>query len=190
MSEQNDSVTTTEQTTETGTETAPDMEALKNEVAKWRTMSRKHEANAKAAAKQLEDLQAANLSDAEKAVAEARAEGERAAVTKLSARLASAELAAEAAKAGAQLPDTEFINMSRFVTSDGDVESDAIKAFVKSLPKAGDKPRFDQDALSGGGDGSGSKVRQLTREDLKRMNYEQIEEARKKGQLNDLLGIS
>ncbi|MEV0823845.1 hypothetical protein [Nonomuraea rubra] len=190
MSEQNDNATATEHETETGTETAPDIDALKNEVAKWRTMSRKHEANAKATSKQLEELQAANLSDAEKAIAEARAEGERTAVTKLSTRLASAELTAEAAKAGAQLPDVEFINFGKFVGTDGDVDADAVKAFVKSLPKVGGKPKFDPDALGGSGDGSGSKVRQLTRDDLKRMNFEQIEEARKKGQLNDLLGIS
>ncbi|WP_433434490.1 hypothetical protein [Nonomuraea sp. CA-141351] len=190
MSEQNGDVTTTEQQTETGTESAPDIEALKNEVAKWRTMSRKHEANAKASAKQLEELQAANLSDSEKAIAEARAEGERSAVTKLSARLVSAELTAESAKAGVTLPDVEFINFTKFVGSDGEPDSDAIKAFVKSLPKANAAPKFDPDALGGSGDGSGSKVKQLTREDLKRMNYAQIEEARRKGQLNDLLGIS
>lgn len=78
---------------------------------------------------------------------------------------------------------------------DGQVDVDAInEALADLLSKkphlaAAKAARFQGGADGGARKGSGG-VAQLTEQDLKRMTPQQIEDARLKGQLNDLLGAS
>lgn len=118
------------------------------DVEKWRTLARKHERDSKARAKELDELKASQLSDSERAIEAARSEGRSAAMNEVGARLAGAELRAQAATAGAQLPDLDYLNVNRFVNASGDIDADAITAFVESLPKAATPtavPEFAQD---------------------------------------------
>jgi hypothetical protein len=70
------------------------------EVAKWKDLARKHEERAKAnvkAAQELEQLKAQSLSENEKAIEAAKAEGRTEAETRLRERIIAAEVKAKAA---------------------------------------------------------------------------------------------
>lgn len=80
-----------------------------------------------------------------------------------------------------------FLDLSQFtVTEDGSVDPDELDEFLELVPTAQGGKKFTP--LNHGrprkpaGD-------QLTREQLKDMSEDEIEEARRKGRLNDLLGI-
>ncbi|GAA3136601.1 hypothetical protein GCM10010466_29270 [Planomonospora alba] len=168
---------------------ATDSTDWKAEAEKWKALARKHEKGFKTLSSELDAIKASQMSEAEKAVAEAEARGRAAALAETGPKLAKAALAAEAAKAGVTLPDDRFINFAPLVSESGEPDTDAIASFVKSLPKP-NTSEFTQDVFKGSSGGSGSKVRQLTREDLSRMTNEEINAAREKGQLNALLGIA
>ncbi|WP_440066454.1 hypothetical protein [Streptosporangium sp. OZ121] len=154
----------------------------------WKALARKHENGFKTVSKDLETLRASQMTEAEKAIAEAKLAGRSEALAEVGPRLAKSALATAAAKAGVSLPDERFINYSPLMAN-GEPDADAITAFVKSLPKS-NAPEFTQDVFNGGGaSGAGSKVKQLTRADLANMTHEQINAARDSGQLNTLLGI-
>lgn len=127
----------------TGTEGGdkPDLEA---EVAKWKSLARKHEGNAKAnadAAKELAALKTANQSDSEKAISEAEQRGRSAATADLSQRLAAAEV--RAALTGV-VPDpaaiVEDLNLAKYVTDTGDVDQEAVTALRKKYESFATKP--------------------------------------------------
>lgn len=122
----------------------PDPLALVADVDKWKALARQHEKAAKARAKELDDVRTANLSDAEKAIEQARTEGRSTALAEVGSRLAGAELRAQAATAGVDLPDLEFLALGRFLTEAGDVDTDAVTAFVGSLTKAEPAPAAPQ----------------------------------------------
>ncbi|MFD8527797.1 hypothetical protein ACFV0L_10355 [Streptosporangium canum] len=166
-----------------------DAEELQKEVEKWRSLARKHETNWKAASKELGEYRTANLSDAEKAIEDAKAEGRRAALTETGSRVAKAELKAYAATSGVALPAsvTDFLDTTRFVAEDGSPDMEAIAAFVdpfKSTPKKA--PKFTQN-IGAGPQGGGTGPTQLTREDLARMTPPEVNEARREGRLNQLM---
>jgi hypothetical protein len=114
----------------------------------WKAMSRQWEDRAKAnaqAAKDLEKLQQAAMTDQEKAVAAAKAEGRTAAEAE--ARTTAVELAVyrSAAKAGAD-PDA-LLDSNTFLKSLGDIDpkdtaavTKAIETAVKSNPKLAAAP--------------------------------------------------
>jgi hypothetical protein len=175
-------------TESTGNETppeTPDVASLQAEVDKWKALSRKNEDRFKATSAELEQVRQASLTDAEKALEAAKAEGRNSALAEVGIRIADAELRAKAASAGVELPSAEFLNMSRFVGSDGSVDSEAVAAFVSSLPQPAAGPAFRQDI--GLGRQGGQAPGQLTRDDLSRMTPSEIQAARKSGKLDALL---
>ena len=107
----------------------PDWQA---EAEKWKALARKHEDRAKengAAARELEKLREASLSEAEKAVAEAEKRGRTAALTEVATKLAAAEV--KAALAGVVTDPAaivEDLNLAKFITADGDVDAKAVTA--------------------------------------------------------------
>ncbi len=161
----------------------------KSEAEKWKALARKHENANASSLKELEQLRSAQMSDSDKAIAEAERRGREAATAELSKQLAEARLRAAAA---GKVPDVdalvELVDLGKFVTDDG-VDSSAIDAaverFTKVLPPAPGQ-KFGNADLGP----QGNRPRQLTRDDLRSMNPNQIEEARLKGQLDSLLGIS
>lgn len=157
----------------------------KAEYMKWKALSRKNEEAYKKASAELEKLRQASMSEAERAIEQARQEARNATLQEFGARLAEAEIRAAAASAGKKIPDgfSEFINLSKFVGDNGFPDADAISAFVNSLPSSAPANPFAQNVGIGP---QGGAPRQLTREDLRRMTPEQIVEARKKGQLEAL----
>lgn len=143
MSETNDATTTETTTESTGTaDTAfAEIKALADELGitpgqlKGRLeASRKWEERAKAnksAADELDKLKAASLSETEKAVAAARDEGRKEALTAASQKLARAELKAAAA---GRMPEAIIaaLDVTQFLDDDGEPDTDAIAKFVEA----------------------------------------------------------
>lgn len=118
---------------------------------KWQALSRKNEDNFKAASKERDELKSSQMTDAEKALEEARTEGRNSALSEVGMDLVNAEMAIQAATAGVALPDTQYLNMKGFLGENGRPNKEAVKTFVESLPKA--KEEFPN--LQGAGKQSG-----------------------------------
>lgn len=166
----------------------------KSEADKWKHLSRTNEGKLRAALRELDELRQAQMTDQERALEAARTEGRKAALAEFGQELTFAQITAEAAKAGVNLPEgvTGFIDTSRLLGEDGRPNSDAISQFVTSfsayqVPKAPDYPSANQLGL---GPQGGSGPTQYTREDLRRMSPAQITEAHEKGHLDALLNGS
>lgn len=154
--ETTETVAVVETTTETET---PDLQA---ELDKWKAQARKHEDRAKAnaaAAKELEQVKQASMSDLEKAVAIARTEARTEALRESGARLVDAEVKAAAAGRGIDIAALlEGLDRTRFLTDDGEPDTDAIAAWVDRIvpprdpntidfPDLGQGARADQTGL-------------------------------------------
>lgn len=105
------------------------------EAEKWKQLARKHEERAKAnaqAAAELDQLKQSMLSDTEKAIEAAKAESRQATVAEYTGRLVDAKL--EAYLNGKALTGNALLtfNKSAFIQADGDVDDDAIRAWVDS----------------------------------------------------------
>lgn len=131
-----ESSTATDTTTEApeATETV-DWQA---EAEKWKTQSRKQEERAKAnaaAAKELEQLRASQMSEAEKIAVEAEQRGRSAALAELGQRLVRAEFAA---RSGGRISDDTLddLNLAKFLTEDGEPDTAAIDKAVARLAPA------------------------------------------------------
>lgn len=94
-------------------------------------------------ARELEEIRTANLSDTEKAIAEATKKGETAALMRVGQRLVDAEV--KAAAAGRL--DTEQVaalldglDRTRFLSEDGEVDADAVATWVGRFTPATRRP--------------------------------------------------
>lgn len=101
----------------------------------WKAQARENEKRAKSnasAAQELEKLKASMMSETEKAVAEAEARGRASAVSEVGQRVAAAEI--KAALTGI-VPDpgdiVEDLNLARYVTDSGEVDTKAVAALKK-----------------------------------------------------------
>lgn len=131
----------------------------------WKAEARKWEKRAKENTSELEKLRQAQMTDQEKAVAEAEARGRTAAASEYGRQLAAARFEAAAAQAGVQLGDAAgLIDVARFVGDDGQVDTEAIQTAVTQLaaiaPKAG-PGRSGADLTGGHGDTPPSLDKQI-----------------------------
>lgn len=187
--EPSDTAPVTEPTaTEPPTDPKPSAPQAETTDVDWKAAARKHEKEAKATKAELDKLRKAAMSDQEKAVAEAEERGRKEATTEAATLLASARI--EAALTGV-VPDpadvVEELNLARYITEDGKVDSEAVAKLREkyvALAAPSGKP-----AIPGvpAGARTDAGVRQLTREEIKSMTPEQISEARSKGQFADLM---
>jgi hypothetical protein len=198
-----DSAVKQEQTTDTATESKDVAEGEKSlgDAGKKALDAMKAERNeAKAEAKRIADEFAALKAQVEGKQAEFEAEKkarelEAAALSKANERILKAEVRAAAAAKLADPQDAlRFLDLSTFeVGTDGEVDGDAVASAINDLIQtkpylAAQGKRFEGSA-DGGARNDAAQTAQLTDSDLERMSPEQIEEARKAGRLNDLLGI-
>ena len=152
----------------------------------------------RAAEKRARELEAkANAKDlepAEQALEEARREAREQAVTAANQRLLKAEVKAAAKGRLSDPADAfRFIDLEQFeVSDDGDIDASEIEQALDALLEekpylaAGGQKRFTQGADQGSKKPAGPA--QLTRDDLSNMTPEQINQARREGRLNTLLG--
>lgn len=162
----------------------------KAEADKWKALARKHENANSQALKELDSIRTAQMSDSEKAIAEAEKRGREATMKELGAQIAEAKIRAAATGKVADVDALlELVDVSKFVTADG-VDDSAIAAtvdrFSKVAPAQPAAPKFGAVELGPQGD----RPRQLGETDLARMTPEQIVEARKSGQFDDILGVT
>lgn len=128
---------TTEETPAETTET--DVKDWRAEAEKWQTLARKNEERAKSnaqAAKELEKVRAAAMTEAEKAAAEAKAAGLAEAARIAGPRLVRAEF--RAAAAGQVDQDAlnaylEDVDLTKFLDDSGEPDLKAIAARIKRL---------------------------------------------------------
>jgi len=113
--------------------------AAEADATDWKAEARKWEQRAKenkTAVRELEMARQATMTEAEKAVAEAEQRGRTAALTDFGKRLARTEFDAAAARRNPDV-DTgkvlEYLDLSRFVTDDGEPDRKAISAAVERL---------------------------------------------------------
>lgn len=175
---------------EPSTETPPEADDRdwKAEAEKWKALSRKNENANHEALRELEKLRTERMSDAEKAIAEAEQRGAQAAAEKYERKLAEASFKAAAASKGADVDALlDLVDVGKFLTPEG-VDEDAINTAIERIIKAAPTPpkKF---GLPDAGP-KGDQPVQLTEADLQRMSPEEIVEARQKGQLNELLGLT
>lgn len=114
---------------------------LRAEVEKWRTLSRENEKRWKQASRDLDELRTAQMTDQEKAIADARSEARRTTLAEMGTSLAEAEIRAQAASHGVTAP-TDYLDLSRFLGDDGRPDAGLVSQFIASLPKPTPEPAF------------------------------------------------
>lgn len=138
------------------------------QAAYWKAQSRKHEDRAKARADyddlktkaaELDKLKQSQMSEQEKAVEAAKTDARKAALVEVGAKLVDAEI--RAVSAGRLSDDQRTVlldglDRTRFLTAEGDVDTDKVKTFVDGIaPARGDGkggfPDLGQGRRSGGG---------------------------------------
>lgn len=190
----------TNQTVEVTDTTAPEVvvedskdwkaeaEKYKADAEKWKAMSRKNEDSYKNASSELDVFKQSNLTESEKALADAKAEGRNAALAELMHERAQDKLEVAAATAGVDVSDlVEDLNMNRFI-SDNNVDADAINSFVQKIAEKPGRKAVDKGkpASQLGVGPQGVVPAQLTQSDLSKMSPKQIVEAEKAGRLENL----
>jgi hypothetical protein len=118
---------------------APLGEAGEKALEAWKTRARDAEKAAKSHEAELEKLRKAAMTEQEKAVAEAKDEGRREALTESGRKVAVAEIRAAAAGRDpeALAKALEFTNVDTFLTDDGEVDAEKVARFVSALPTSG-----------------------------------------------------
>ena len=100
-----------------------------SKARKWERQSRESQAK-------LREYEREKLPEAERAAADAEERGRQAATAEFGKRLATSEIRAAAADAGADLAGVfDYLDLARFVGEDGEPDAKAITAFVAGLPK-------------------------------------------------------
>lgn len=109
------------------------------------TKARKWEERAKESHAKVQQYEREKLPEAERQIAEAEQRASAAAAQKYGQRLARSEITAAAATAGADIASVfDYLDLSRFVGEDGEVDDKAVSAFVAALPKkAATPPSYD-----------------------------------------------
>lgn len=125
----------------------------KDDVAQWKSLARKHEKAEKAAKAELDKLRAASMSEQEKAVAEARAEGRAEAAKSANERLLRAEVRSLAAPILADPDDAvHLLDLSGYEPDEsGEYDRKAIQSDLNALVK--NKPYLGTQPGSGSGEG-------------------------------------
>lgn len=165
-------------------------DAGKKALEAERTARKAAEKAARDAQDALTKLQQAQMSDQERAVAEARAEGEKAASAKYEKELLRARLVAAGA---GKVKDTvlrriDLDSLER--DAEGNVTDEEIANAIADLV---DTPAGGATPLKPGGADGGARGRsapgQLTRKDLETMSTEEIVKADRDGRLNEIQGL-
>lgn len=136
----NETTTTIDSTTIATPDTGAESSDLTAEVEKWKALAQKHEGRAKqnaTAARELETLRQSAMSDQEKAVSAAKAEGRTEALREAGTRLVDAEVRAAAAGRNVDTDALlEGLDRTKFLDDDGEPDRDAITAWIDRIAPA------------------------------------------------------
>jgi hypothetical protein len=158
-----------------GTDTGAETTNWRAEAEKYRDLMRKEEAKAKASDKELAKLRRESMTESERAVAEAvataRAETASEVTTRLGGRLVVAEIrGAVAGRLPAEAVDalTQRLDLSTFMTDDGDVNADAVRDFAAQIaPDVHVPPSFPDLGQGARASGNGAAMNDPLLRDLK-----------------------
>ena len=137
------------------------------EAEKWQSLAQKHEKRAREnadKAKDYDELKRQTQTESERAVSDARAEGEKAASEKYRSKLARQALNAAAATERRSIPEAavERMRLADLVDDDGEVDAKALKELVSGfapLEQAPPEPTPPRRVTPGQGPRSSSKDR-------------------------------
>lgn len=120
-----------------GTDGDPEKD-WKAEAEKWSAMAKKHEARARDnadKARQYDELERLHQSESERAVSDARTEGEKAAADKYRGQIARHAVVAAAATAKVSIPENALkrMDLTDLVDDDGQVDTDALTELVSGF---------------------------------------------------------
>lgn len=172
--------------TDPNTET---VEYWKAQAEEWKGYSRKHEDGKKAALTELDKIKASQMTDSEKAIAEAKASARSEALSEVRGQLGESALKTAAATSGVQIPEAlgALVDASKFVNDDGTPNVELINSVVSSFaPNTPPPPAFSQ-AVGVGPQSSVVQPGQVTREQLAQMTPAEIVKAKNDGLLNHLM---
>lgn len=132
-----------EETTETTSETtpeAPDVDALRADVEKWKSLSRKNEEKAKANAKDVKEFEswkASQLTETERAIEDAKATIRAEVAAEYGAKFArTAFLSAAKDRVANAEAVLSRIDVTQFLDADGEPDTKAIGEFLDSIAPA------------------------------------------------------
>lgn len=190
MSENTNEIEETTEVEEIAETVEVEAEDLSSEVEKWKALSRKNEAKAKAnaaAAQELEALKRENLSDQERLIESTREETAKAIRLEYATKLVEAEF--KSALNGRVLAGDAILSFNKadFVDENGDIDADAISTWVEAHTKAPEAIKPDLGQGIRGATISGS-AQIKSRDELANMSPEEILAARKDGRLDSLMG--
>lgn len=184
-----EAVETATDVVETEASELSEMDKLKAEVDKWKSLSRKNEQQAKSnmtAAKELEEIRKSQLTETEKLIEQTKTETALSVRREFATKLVDAELKAQlngrVLEGGALLS----FDKASFITDDGNVDSEAIQQWVEAQSRTTDAQIPDLGQGTRGNNPSKSQIR--SRDELKNMSPTDILQARKEGRLDSLMG--
>jgi len=194
-SNQTETLETTEEpeavveTAENETSEMSETDALKAEVDKWKSLSRKNEQQAKSngqAVKELDEIRKSQLTDTEKLIEQTREETSQVVRKEFAVKLVDAEF--KSLLGGRSLDGSSLLDFdkSSFIQGDGNIDSEAIQSWVEAHSKTAEQAIPDLGQGARGQNPGKSQIR--NRDELKNMSPADILEARKDGRLDGLMG--
>ena len=178
-----------DQSTESEVPEVSEMDTLKAEVDKWKSLSRKNEQQAKAniaAAKELETIRQSQLTETEKLIEQTKTETALSVRREFANKLVDAEL--KSALQGKLMDADSLLSFekSSFILDDGNIDSEAIQSWVEAHSKTTETLAPDLGQGSRGNNPSKSQIR--SRDELTNMSPADILQARNEGRLDALMG--
>jgi len=178
-----------DQSTESEVPEVSEMDTLKAEVDKWKSLSRKNEQQAKAniaAAKELETIRQSQLTETEKLIEQTKTETALSVRREFANKLVDAEL--KSALQGKLMDADSLLSFekSSFILDDGNIDSEAIQSWVEAHSKTTETPAPDLGQGARGNNPGKSQIR--NRDELKNMSPADILQARTDGRLDALMG--
>jgi len=194
-SNQTETLETTEEpeavveTAENETSEMSETDALKAEVDKWKSLSRKNEQQAKSngqAVKELDEIRKSQLTDTEKLIEQTREETSQAVRKEFAVKLVDAEF--KSLLGGRSLDGSSLLDFdkSSFIQGDGNIDSEAIQSWVEAHSTKAEQTIPDLGQGARGQNPSKSQIR--SRDELKNMSPAEIMAATKDGRLDSLMG--
>lgn len=155
---------------------------LEGKVQKYKSLMRQEEVKKKELWNELQGLREANMSEAEKALAEAERRGREAAKAEYEAQIRQSKLQAAAAKAGVPEEVVGLLDPGKVFGEDGEPNLELLSSL------SGAKRKFEKTASDLNiGARSNTNAGQLTLADLDRMTPAEVMQARKEGRLDALM---
>ncbi len=173
---------------DTGYEELPDDHPLVKTLAKQRAELKELKKTYTQASKELDEARKSQLTEQERLIEQTKEDTAKAVRLEFAGKMVEAELKGQLQ--GRNLTGDAILefNKDSFITSDGDIDSEAIATWVETHSTTTEAPKPDLGQGARGQKGSLAQIR--TRDELSTMSPEEILAARKDGRLDSLMGTT